>query len=97
MATDVTKTLRQALADLEQQRAKLDGQIAALQHALTAVAPGGRGRPKAGPGRPTGGAKRGRKAMSAAQRRQKANAYLLRGAIWLVMVALVLWLVFFNN
>jgi hypothetical protein len=36
-------------------------------------------------------------AMSAAQRRQKANAYILRGAIWLVMVALVLWLVFFNN
>jgi hypothetical protein len=36
-------------------------------------------------------------AMSPAQRRQKANAYILRGATWLVMVALVLWLVFFNN
>jgi hypothetical protein len=32
-------------------------------------------------------------AMSPAQRRKKANAYILRGAIWLVMVALVLWLV----
>ena len=32
-------------------------------------------------------------AMSAEQRRKKANGYLLRGAIWLVMVALVLWVV----
>ncbi len=32
-------------------------------------------------------------AMSAAQRRKQANNYILRGAIWLVMVAIVLWLV----
>ena len=38
-----------------------------------------------------------KKIMSPEQRKKRAMSYVARGAIWLVMVALVLWLVLFNK
>jgi len=68
MPTDVTKTLRKALAELQAEKARIDKQIAAIQGVL-AVSGRGAGKVVA----PVAGKKRGRKAMSAAQRKVVAK------------------------
>ncbi len=65
MATDVTKTLRKALSDLEKDKERIDRQIVAIRNALAAVEPRGGRRGKGAERRP----KPVRKAMSAAQRK----------------------------
>jgi hypothetical protein len=71
MPVDVSRTIRQALSQLQSERDRLDRQIRTLQGALDGVG-GGRG---AGGG---GGARRGRRRMSAEARRavsQRMKAY----------------------
>lgn len=70
MPVDVSRTIRQALSQLQSERDRLDRQIRTLQGALDGV--GGRG---AGGG---GGVRRGRRRMSAEARRavsQRMKAY----------------------
>ncbi len=65
MATDITKTLRKILADLEKDKARIDRQLAAIRGALAALDTRGVRRGKeTGPGR-----RLRRKPMSAAQRK----------------------------
>ncbi len=65
MPTDITKTLRKALAELQAEKAKIDRQIAAIEGALAALDARGVRRGKGtGPGR-----RPARKPMSAAQRK----------------------------
>ncbi len=83
MVTKIGTTLRQAVADLEKEKARIDKQIVALRNAVAVVdVVGGRGRRKVGPVRPAGAVKRGRpkarKPMRAAQRKavsQRMKAY----------------------
>ena len=64
MATDVAQTLRKALEELQAEKKRIETQIAAIQSALAVSGP------HAGKDvRPAIGERRGRKAMSAAQRR----------------------------
>ena len=64
MATDVAQTLRKALEELQAEKKRIETQIAAIQGALAVSS-----RQAAGDARPKIGKKRGRKAMSAAQRK----------------------------
>jgi hypothetical protein len=66
MVTDVTKTLRKALAELQAGRKRIDQQISAIENALSSV---GRSARRRGGGRPAGRRKLGRKPMSAAARK----------------------------
>lgn len=70
MPVDVSRTIRQALSQLQSERDRLDRQIRTLQGALDGV--GGRG------GAGGGGGRRGRRRMSAEARRavsQRMKAY----------------------
>jgi hypothetical protein len=64
MATDVAQTLRKALEELQAEKKRIETQIAAIQGALAVS-----GRQAAKDARPKSGEKRGRRAMSAAQRK----------------------------
>jgi gamma-glutamylcysteine synthetase len=66
MPTDITKTLRKALKELQTEKDKIERQIAALENALTGV---GRRAAWRRARRPAKAKKRGRKAMSVAQRK----------------------------
>ena len=65
MATDITKTLRKALVELQKERKQIDRQIAAIETALA----GGGLRLRGATGRRAKGRKAGRKAMSPAARK----------------------------
>jgi hypothetical protein len=70
MPVDVTRTIRQALSQLESERDRLDNQIRTLRAALDGSGGGGRSA--------TGGVRRGRRRMNAEARRavsQRMKAY----------------------
>ena len=64
MATDVAQTLRKALEELQAEKKRIEAQIAAIRGALAAS-----GQHAAKNVRPKIGEKRGRRAMSASQRK----------------------------
>jgi len=65
MPTNISKTLRKALRELQAERKQIDRQIAAIETALA----GGGLRPRGATSRRAKGRKAGRKAMSAAARK----------------------------
>jgi hypothetical protein len=68
MPTDVTKTLRKALAELQAEKVRVEKQIAAIQGVLAVSGPRAGKEVRVVPGK-----KRGRKAMNAAQRKAVAK------------------------
>jgi hypothetical protein len=73
MATDVNKTLRKVLTNLEREWAKIDRQIVAIRNALAVAEAGGvRGRQAATPRKPKGTPVMSAAARKAVSRRMKA-------------------------
>jgi hypothetical protein len=69
MPVDVTRSLRQALAKLTDEKRRIERQAAAIQEALRAVNGTGGGQRSSGARAVTRGAKRGRKRMSSTERK----------------------------